>query len=78
MAILGGPALFLLGETLFRVRMIRSANLKRVTAIAGLAALGLFADTVSALALATLVAAVLVVLAMWDYGPTRPGAPAEG
>jgi low temperature requirement protein LtrA len=71
LAILGGPALFLLGETLFRVRMIRSANGKRVTAIAVLAALGLLAGTVSALALTTLVAAVLTGLAVWEHKPIR-------
>ena len=55
--------------------MIRSANVKRVTAIAGLPALGLVAGTVSALALATLVAALLLGLAVWEYEPARPSAP---
>ena len=65
---LGGPALFLLGETLFRVRMIGSANAKRLTAIAALAALGLVSGSVSALALTGLVAAVLTLLSVWEYG----------
>jgi low temperature requirement protein LtrA len=70
LAMLGGPALFLLGETLFRVRMIRSANAKRLAAMATLAALGLVAGAVSALALTTLVAAVLVGLAVWEHEPS--------
>lgn len=72
--VLGGPILFLLGETLFRVRMIRSANVKRVTAIGVLGLLGLFGGRVSALVLVTIVGVVLVGLALWEYDPTpAPG-----
>ena len=74
--VLGGPALFLLGETLFRVRMIGSANRKRVTAIVVLALLWPLAGSVSALALTAIVAGVLTALALWEYEPLRARAPA--
>ncbi len=69
--VLGGPVLFLLGETLFRVRMIGSANRKRVTAIVVLALLWPLAGGVSALALTAIVAGVLTALALWEYVPLR-------
>ena len=69
--VLGGPALFLLGETLFRVRMIRSANRKRVAAIVVLALLWPLASSVSAVALTAIVAGVLTALALWEYVPGR-------
>ena len=61
---LGGPALYLLGETLFRVRMIRSASAMRVSVIVVLCLLFAISSRVSALALASLVAAVLSALAV--------------
>jgi low temperature requirement protein LtrA len=69
--VLGGPALFLLGETFFRVRMIGSANVKRLTTVALLAAAAPLAPHVSALALAALAAALLFALALWEYEPLR-------
>jgi low temperature requirement protein LtrA len=63
---LGGPALYLLGDGLFRLRMIGSVNPKRVLAVAALAALGLPAAHVSALGLSALVAGVLTALALWE------------
>jgi low temperature requirement protein LtrA len=69
--VLGGPALFLLGETFFRLRMIGSANAKRVSAVVALALLGFLAPSVSALALTAIVAALLVGLALWEYEPLR-------
>jgi low temperature requirement protein LtrA len=74
--VLGGPIVFLLGETLFRVRMIGSANAKRVAAIAALAALGIVAPALSALALTAVVSVLLIGLALWEYQPR--GAAAEG
>ena len=68
--VLGGPILFLLGESFFRLRMIGSANRKRLTAIALLALLSLVAGSVSALALTLIVAALLIALAVWEYPPT--------
>ena len=69
--VLGGPVLFLLGETLFRVRMIGSANRKRVTAIVVLALLWPLAGSISALALTAIVAGALTTLALWEYEPLR-------
>jgi low temperature requirement protein LtrA len=69
--VLGGPALFLLGETMFRVRMIGSANAKRLTAVAVLVLLWTIAAGVSALALSAIVAGVLTGLALWEYEPLR-------
>jgi low temperature requirement protein LtrA len=77
-ALLGGPALFLLGETFFRVRMIGSVNAKRLGTIAVLGALGLVASSVSALALTALVAGVLSALALWEYEPLRLRVAARG
>ncbi len=67
--VLGGPALFLAAENLFRLRMIGNANAKRLTAIVVLAALGLVAGSVSALVLSALAVAVLVALAWWEELP---------
>jgi low temperature requirement protein LtrA len=67
--VLGGPILFLLGETFFRVRMIGSANAKRVATIGVLGLLGLVAGRIPALALVTVVGGVLIGLALWEYDP---------
>jgi low temperature requirement protein LtrA len=69
LAMLGGPALFLLGEMGFRLRMIGSVNPRRISAIAGLAALAVIAGRVSALALTALVGALLMGLALWEAAP---------
>ncbi len=69
--VLGGPALFLLGETFFRLRMIGSANAKRLTTIALLALLWPLAGGLSALALTAIVTALLAALALWEYEPVR-------
>jgi low temperature requirement protein LtrA len=66
---LGGPMLFLAGETFFRLRMIGSANAKRLTAIAAIAALALLAPDVSRFALTSFVALVLIALSLWEYQP---------
>ncbi len=67
----GGPALYLLGETLFRVRMIGSVNPKRLASVLALCALGALGGGFSALALAGAVAALLSALALWEYEPLR-------
>ena len=69
--VLGGPILFLLGEVLFRQRMIGSRSAKRAGAIAALALLSLLGGDVPALALSGLVVALLIGLAVWEYDPTR-------
>ncbi len=73
---LGGPALYLLGETLFRVRMIRSVSPKRIACVIALGALAIAAGELSALALSGAVAALLTALGIWEYEP-RAGNRAE-
>jgi low temperature requirement protein LtrA len=67
----GGPAVYLLGETLFRVRMIGSANPKRLTTILALAILALVGRQLPALALSGAVAGVLMALALWEFEPLQ-------
>ena len=69
-SLLGGPVLFLLGESLFRRRMIASTSTKRASVILALIALGLLGGTLSALALSAIVVAMLIGLAVWEYEPT--------
>ncbi|GAC1321087.1 MAG: hypothetical protein NVSMB25_14340 [Thermoleophilaceae bacterium] len=71
--VVGGPVVFLLGETFFRVRMIGSANTKRVTAIAALGLVSLLAESVSALVQTVIVATLLTALAAWEHQPRRRG-----
>ena len=72
--VLGGPALFLLGESLFQWRTTGRTNVKRLAAaglIIGLAPLG---TQVSALVLAVGVTVVLTALAISEVrGPTLRG-----
>ena len=49
--LLGGPAIYLLGESLFRLRMIGSVSPKRVGTVALLCALMVLRTSLSALAL---------------------------
>ncbi len=67
--LVGGPALYLTGETLFRVRMIGSVNPKRVITIALLCALGALGSHVSTFALALCVTGALTGLALAEYEP---------
>ncbi len=60
--ILGGPVLYLLGHTVFRLRMIGNVSPKRLIAIAVLIALTPLAAVIPSLALAACVLLVLVVL----------------
>jgi low temperature requirement protein LtrA len=63
---LGGPALFLVGESLFRRRMAGPANAGRLAVAGLLVALLPVGDELSALALSAIVAALLSALAVWD------------
>ena len=63
---LGGPVLFLVGESLFRLRMTGVANAKRFVAAALLVLLSPLASQISALALSATVAALLCALALWE------------
>jgi low temperature requirement protein LtrA len=67
----GGPALYLAGESLFRLRMIGSVNTKRVATVVALCFLGLPAGSVSALLVSIGVALLLVALALWEYRALR-------
>lgn len=67
--LVGGPALYLAGESLFRLRMVGSVSPKRVTAVLALCALGALGSLVSTLALAFCVTGALTVLALSEYEP---------
>ena len=71
--VLGGPALYLLGESLFRLRVTGTANAKRLAVAAILVLLAPIGSQISALALSALVAALLGALALWELR-----APAHG
>ena len=62
--LLGGPALYLLGECLFHWRMTKSANVKRLAVAAVLVLLAPVAGHLNALTLSALVAALLTALAL--------------
>ena len=64
--VLGGPALYLLGESLFRRRMTGTQNARGLAVAGILIALAPFGGHVSALALSAIVAALLVALAVSD------------
>ncbi len=70
--VLGGPALYLLGESLFRLRVTGAANAKRLAVAAILVALVPFGSQVSALALSATVAALLSALAVWELRAPAP------
>jgi low temperature requirement protein LtrA len=69
--LIGGPAMYLAGESLFRLRMIGSVSAKRVGAVVALCGLGAVAHLVSALVLASCVTAVLSGLAISEYEPLK-------
>jgi low temperature requirement protein LtrA len=61
-AVVGGPAIYLLGHVLFRLRMAGSISWRRLAGAVALAALGLVGTAITALALASLVIAVLIAV----------------
>jgi uncharacterized protein YbjT (DUF2867 family) len=81
---LGGPALYLLGESLFRLRVTGAANAERLAVAAILALLAPLGAQMSALALSATVAGLLSALALWELRTlarnalgTRLGAPTD-
>jgi low temperature requirement protein LtrA len=64
---LGGPALYLFGELLVRLRMTGRWSVRRSVAIGALAVLVLPALVLPAIAVAALATGVLVALAAWEY-----------
>jgi low temperature requirement protein LtrA len=67
-----GPALYLLGITAFRLRMIGSASATRVTGIVVLAALGLVAAHVPLLLAGSLVLLTLVLIIVYERSLPMP------
>jgi low temperature requirement protein LtrA len=67
-----GPAIYLLGEALVRLRMIGSLSPQRLLAVAVLAVLGVLGAGLSALALSAAVAASLIGRTVWDNERFRP------
>jgi low temperature requirement protein LtrA len=70
---LGGPALYLVGESLFRLRLTGEANAKRLSVAAVLLLLAPIGTQMSALALCATVAALLAALALWELRAPVPG-----
>jgi low temperature requirement protein LtrA len=72
--VLGGPALYLVGESVFRWRMTGTHNARGLAVAGVLVALAPFGGQVSALALSSIVTALLVALAVADgvRAPSRP------
>jgi low temperature requirement protein LtrA len=68
---LGGPALYLIGESLFRRRLGGPANTERLAAAALLALLVPIGGLISALLLSTIVAALLIALAISEPRGSR-------
>jgi low temperature requirement protein LtrA len=68
--VVGGPALFLLGENLFRWRLTATKNLKRLGVAALLLLLALLGPHISALLLLAIVVALLAALAAWESSLT--------
>jgi low temperature requirement protein LtrA len=68
--VVGGPALFLLGEILFRMRMTGTVSGRRLACVGALAVSALVATSISAIALVGLVTALLIVLAASEHFAT--------
>jgi low temperature requirement protein LtrA len=66
-AVLGGPALYLVGHNLFRFRMVQTVSVKRIVAAAVLVVSVVAAPYVAALWIGVWAALVLVVLAASEY-----------
>ncbi len=71
--LVGGPALFLAAENMFRLRMIGSIGSKRAVAIAALCLAGVAASALPALAVGAIVAGLLTLLAIWEATGTMNG-----
>lgn len=77
-AVIGGPALFLLGTLLFKLAVFRRWSRARIAGLAGLAALAPVALSLSPLVLSALSTLVLVAVGAWESLTPRPAeAPPE-
>jgi low temperature requirement protein LtrA len=72
--VLGGPVLYLVGESLFRLRVTGAANAKRLAVAAILVLLAPLGSQISALALSATVAVLLSALALWELRLPAHGA----
>jgi low temperature requirement protein LtrA len=70
--VLGGPALFLLGESLFQWMTTGRASAKRLAVGGLIVALAPLATQISALALALIVTGLLAALAIWELRGSAP------
>jgi low temperature requirement protein LtrA len=70
--VLGGPALFLVGESLFHRMLTSEANLERLTVAALLVLLVPLGGRLPALLLGAIVVALLAALAVWELHPPAP------
>ena len=68
----GGPAIYLLGESLVRLRMISSISPQRLLSVLALGVLGVLGRSLSALVLSGAVAGLLLALTVWDHEHLRP------
>jgi low temperature requirement protein LtrA len=73
--LLGGPALFLVGENLFQWSTTGRANARRLATAALIIALAPLGPEISALALTLIVTAVLTALALWELRAAAPVGP---
>jgi low temperature requirement protein LtrA len=69
--LVGGPALYLLGECLFHWRVTRTANVRRLAVAAALVLLAPVGANLSALTLSALVAGLLTALAVSELPAAR-------
>jgi low temperature requirement protein LtrA len=78
LALIGGPALFLLGATLFKLAVFRRWSVTRLTGLLALAILSPFALAMSPLALSIATTSVLMLVGAWESltGPSHHGAKA--
>jgi low temperature requirement protein LtrA len=67
-----GPAIYLIGEALVRLRMISSLSPQRLLAVIALSVLGGLGAHLSSLGLSAGVAAILIALTIWDHERFRP------
>jgi low temperature requirement protein LtrA len=74
-AAVGGPALFLLGETLFRLRTTGVISRRRLACVGAFALTAPISTSVSAIALLVIVAAMLILLALSEQFMTRTLSP---
>lgn len=65
-AVLGGPALYLLGNLLFKRTVVARLPLSHLVGLASLALLALVADSATPLLLLSGASAVLVIVAVWE------------